>query len=106
MERSPCMPRTSTRRRLALAGAMVAIAALTPAVLAGRASAGHQHDQHQDSGSALTLRWFDLTNQTVTAAAFPEQSTQGRTWAVSWLAAARVVNDGHGRKFRNAALAT
>jgi hypothetical protein len=98
------MSRTSTRRRRALASAMVAIAALTPAALAVRASAGHR--QNQDSESALTLHWFDLTNQTVTAAGFPEQSTQGRTWAVSWLAAARAVNDGRGSRFRDAALAT
>jgi hypothetical protein len=35
------------------------------------------------------VQWYDLTNQAVNAAAFPEAITQSRTWAVSWLAAAR-----------------
>jgi hypothetical protein len=99
------MTQVLLRRRLALAGVMATIAAITPAVLAVRATAGSQ-TQHSTSTSALTTRWFDLTSQTVTAAAFPEQSTQGRTWAVSWLAAARAVRDGDGSSFRDAALAT
>jgi hypothetical protein len=97
------MTKVSPRRRLALAGAMAAIAAITPATVAVRATA-ESHARH--STSDLTLRWFDLTNQTVAAAAFPEQSTQGRTWAVSWLAAARAVDDGRSRNFRKAAFAT
>jgi hypothetical protein len=97
------MTEVSPRRRLALVGAMAAIAAITPATIAVRATA-EGHGKH--STSDLTLRWFDLTNQTVAAAAFPEQSTQGRTWAVSWLAAARAVDNGHSRSFRKAAFAT
>jgi hypothetical protein len=96
------MTRTLPRRRLVLAGALVALATLSSTV-AVHASA--RHDERR-SGSALTLRWFDLTNQTVAAAAFPEQSTQGRVWAVSWLAAARAIDDGDGSTFRNAALVT
>jgi hypothetical protein len=96
------MTKVPPRRRLALVGAMVAIAAITPAVIARANTAGHA----KHSTSDLTLSWFDLTKQTVTAAAFPEQSTQGRTWAVSWLAAARAVEDGHRRSFQKAAFAT
>jgi hypothetical protein len=55
---------------------------------------------------ALVLQWFDLSKQTVVAAAFPEPVTQSRTWAVSWLAAARAVEDGLGAGFQKAAFAT
>lgn len=40
---------------------------------------------------ALALQWYDITNQTVSAGAFPEAITQSRAWAVSWLAAVRAV---------------
>jgi hypothetical protein len=52
------------------------------------------------------LQWFDLTNQTVAAAGFPEPITQSRTWAVSWIAADRAVQDGYGPRFQAAAFAT
>src|SRR5436190_7908544 len=98
------LTKTPTRRRLVLVGALAATAALLPAL---RASAGPHDEPH--SGSNLTLEWFDLTKQAVAAAATggqTEQSTQGRTWAVSWLAAARAIADGDGRDFRQAALVT
>jgi hypothetical protein len=58
------------------------------------------------SNQALALEWFDLTNQTVGAAGFPEPVTQSRTWAVSWIAADRAVQDGFGPRFQAAAFAT
>lgn len=58
------------------------------------------------SDQALALQWFDLTNQTVAAAGFPEPITQSRTWAVSWIAADRAVQDGFGPRFQAAAFAT
>jgi hypothetical protein len=82
---------------------MVTIAALAPAAKAR--PTGHPHHETRSS-SRLALEWFDLTRDTVASASFPEQATQGRTWAVSWLAAARAVADGHAAEFRNAALAT
>lgn len=54
---------------------------------------------------ATALTWFDLTNTTVTAAAFPEPVTQSRTWAVSWLAAARATRPGADPVQRTAAFA-
>lgn len=92
-----------SRTRLILVGGMVTIAALAPAATA-ESHQGRHHKPH--STSALALKWFDHTQQSVAAAAFPEQSTQGRTWGVSWLAAARAVADGHGKEFRRAAFAT
>ncbi|MBV8966132.1 MAG: hypothetical protein JO191_08150 [Mycobacteriaceae bacterium] len=41
--------------------------------------------------TAVALQWYDITNQTVAAAAYPEPVTHSRAWSVSWLAAARAV---------------
>lgn len=43
------------------------------------------------ASAPVGLAWHDITNATVTAAAFAEPVTQSRTWAVSWLAAARAI---------------
>jgi hypothetical protein len=56
-------------------------------------------------GRTVTLTWHDLTAQVVAAAAFPEPVTQSRTWAVSWLAAARATRDERSRTHSSAALA-
>ncbi|MCE6996470.1 vanadium-dependent haloperoxidase [Saccharothrix sp. S26] len=37
----------------------------------------------------VVAEWFDVTAATVAAAGAPTQSTNSRTWAISWLAAAR-----------------
>src|SRR5436190_3120992 len=100
---SPSPAASPSRTRLILVGGMVTIAALSPSV-AEKAGAARQGQPR--SSSELALRWFDLTRQTVVAAAFPEQSTQGRTWAVSWIGAARAVADGSDDKFRQAAFVT
>jgi hypothetical protein len=92
------------RRRLVLVGAIAALAALAPV-----ASAGSKSHHHSDSGAKLSLKWFDLTSQTIAAAVTggqTEQSTQDREWAVSWLAGARATHDGHGRSVRQAAFIT
>ena len=85
------------------------------------ASSASAHSHHRDyqaawhggqswyqapADQALVLQWFDLSKQTVMAAAFPEPVTQSRTWAVSWLAAARAVEDGLSASFQKAAFAT
>ncbi|MBV9919650.1 MAG: vanadium-dependent haloperoxidase [Pseudonocardia sp.] len=41
--------------------------------------------------NATALQWYDITNQTIAAAGYPEPVTQSRAWSVSWLAAARAV---------------
>ena len=45
--------------------------------------------------SGVALQWYDISNQTIVAAAYPELVTQSRAWSVSWLAAARAI--GHNR---------
>jgi len=57
------------------------------------------------SSAGTVLAWHDITNQTVSAAAFPEPVTQSRTWAVSWLAAARAVARDRDPDYGTAALA-
>jgi hypothetical protein len=59
----------------------------------------------RSGGGAITLTWFDLTAQVVAAAAFPEPVTQSRTWALSWLAAARATRHERSWHHSSAALA-
>jgi PAP2 superfamily len=58
-----------------------------------------------DWSQQLGLDWYDITNQTVTAAAWPEPVTASRAWAVSWLAAARAVEENGNPAFETAAFA-
>jgi hypothetical protein len=53
----------------------------------------------------LVNQWYTITNQTVTAAAFPQPVTQSDAWSVSWLAAARAVDAGFSPSFEEAAFA-
>jgi len=76
----------------------VALALLVPTGPAEAASSAR-------SASQTALEWYDLTDQTVAAAGYPEPVTQSRGWAVSWLAAARAVGRSHDRSFATAALA-
>ena len=55
--------------------------------------------------AATALAWHDVTAQVVAAAAFPEPVTQSRTWAVSWLAAARATTHERSLTHSSAALA-
>jgi hypothetical protein len=87
-----------SNRSLARSAAGIAVAALaalsvTPVAVAG---ATHPHTHRgkargAQSVSGIGLQWYDITDQTVQAAAYPEAVTQSRAWAVSWLAAARAV---------------
>ncbi len=51
----------------------------------------------------LVSQWYTITNQPVTAAAFPRPVTQSDAWSVSWLAAARTVDAGFSPSFEEAA---
>lgn len=85
--------------------ALLARGALMLVTIAALVSAPTARANGQDQ-TALTLRWYDLTKAAVTAAAQPEQVTQNRIWAVSWIAAARAVEAHGGRAFHDAAFAT
>lgn len=87
---------TSSRRSLLLGAAVSAplaagIGTADPALASGRGNRGGGHSTPVEPGAAaaLAVGWHLLTESTVAAAAFPEPITQSRTWAVSWLAAAR-----------------
>lgn len=82
-----------TASALALPAAWVLTAGARPALASAADSSG------------TALAWHDITNQTVSAAAFPEPVTQSRTWAVSWLAAARATSGEGDPSHSTAALA-
>ncbi len=85
------------RTRITLSIILI-LMALAPTAASARAARSRdpQGDWHSPSGvapaqNALVLSWYDITNQTVTAGAFPEPATGSRIWSVAWLAAARAV---------------
>lgn len=54
----------------------------------------------------VALDWYDQTRAAVSTAALPEQLSQTRTWAVSWIAAARAVGENGNARFQTAAFAS
>jgi hypothetical protein len=100
-----------SRRPLGLMSGLAVVSAVALAV-ASLASAkpryAHPRSRSERAGktnAGLALRWYDITNQTVEAAAFPEPVTQSRTWSVSWLAAARAIRRSHDPSYDAAAFA-
>jgi hypothetical protein len=94
-------------RRTTLAAAGVAsLVAVSGFVGAGPAAGGplEPGGGGTTAETAVVRQWYDITSDTVTAAAFPEPVTQSRTWSVSWLAAAQAVRAGEGPVFGEAAL--
>jgi hypothetical protein len=91
----------------ALAVAIAAALGLTSAVASAHAhkSSARVRHAHVAQSSSVALQWYDITNQTVTAAAFPEPVTGSRTWSVSWLAAARAVGTSRNPSYSTAAFA-
>lgn len=102
----------------ALCLAVVLLVAPGVADAHGRAH-GPQPDRHRAAGGGgggapswqgdwskqLGLDWYDITNQTVSAAGWPEPASSSRAWAVSWLAAARAVEQSGNPAFETAAFA-
>ncbi|MFD5512894.1 hypothetical protein ACFWIB_34805 [Streptomyces sp. NPDC127051] len=66
--------------------------ALALAVTAAVPSAEAAPSPAADSG-AVVRDWYDITAETVAAAGVSTQITNSRTWAVSWLAAARATRE-------------
>jgi hypothetical protein len=95
-------------RRLARLVPVLSAAALIAAGAAASVASAARDRHHRERGVSATgvaRDWYDITDQTVTAAAFPEPVTQSRTWSVSWLAAARAVARSHNASFEIAAFA-
>ena len=103
MEYLPTFP--SGRRTTPLLALLSALLIGTLLLGAGAAHAGHGKSQPQ-AGHALALQWFDVSKETVAAAGYAEPITSTRAWAVSWIAAARALDDGGDWRFRKAAFAT
>ncbi|HEV7641040.1 MAG TPA: vanadium-dependent haloperoxidase [Gaiellaceae bacterium] len=61
---------------------------------------------HRGGSTTDVLQWYDLTTQSVAAAALPEQVSQERVWAVAWLAAARATHAEGGPQYDEAAFAS
>jgi hypothetical protein len=101
--------RSSTRARpaaSALVMLIVALLAIPSAALAhSRRHHGAKAGRVGEQTAAAGLQWYDITNQTVTAAGYPEPATQSRAWSVSWLAAARAVGQHRNPSFTVAAFA-
>jgi hypothetical protein len=72
-------------------------------VAAATSTAGVQADR--GSAKDELLRWYDLTAKAVGSAGVPEQVTQERIWAVSWLAAARATAANDDARYVDSALA-
>ena len=79
------------------------LATLAVAILAAVTAGSVRADQQ--SPKQELLAWYDLTAKAVGLAAYPEQSTQERVWAVSWLAAARAAGQPNDPSYVGAALA-
>jgi hypothetical protein len=93
-------PTRPSRRRLiptavGVVMATVLLLASSAAAHPRRAHHVHRHAGNGLSAAVVALDWYDITNQTINAAAYPEPVTQSRAWSVTWLAATRAV--GHRR---------
>jgi hypothetical protein len=103
MEYLPTVP--SGRRKTPLLALLSLLIASTLLLSAGAAHAGQDKSPPQSS-QTLALQWFDVSKETVAAAGNAEPITSSRAWAVSWIAAARALEDGGDSRFRKAAFAT
>ncbi len=95
----------SSRRALLVGTAVGApVAGLLGGLAPAEAHRGADHPAPRTPGApaALAVGWHVLTENALAAAAFPEPITQSRTWAVSWLAAARATR-GHRGAYASAA---
>jgi hypothetical protein len=94
MSTLPHLPPSPSSHRFSRRGFLAASAIAVPAAwtvgTSGVASAAPAR-RAEATSSAVGLAWHDITNQAVNAANFAEPVTQSRTWAVSWLAAARAL---------------
>ncbi|MFF4394551.1 vanadium-dependent haloperoxidase [Streptomyces sp. NPDC001480] len=98
-------PLTTRRSALRALGSAALLAASVTVPSATAAVAGER-----TSRPSVALDWYDLTAATIAAAGAATQITNNRTWAISWLAAARATREvppGVDRRdFQDAALAS
>jgi hypothetical protein len=102
--------RFAQRAGVVLAGLAAAAAAALSVLPASPASAGQPHAgatraRAADSLTPVALQWYDITNSTITAAAFPQPVTGSNAWDISWVAAAHAVKGSRNPDYQVAALA-
>lgn len=110
IRRRPAARGKRLRPALVLAAAVLAAGAVAPVSAGARAHSARgllraEHTGGAQDSRALALNWYDITNHTISAAAFPEPVTGSRTWSVSWLAAARAVGHSRDPQYSTAAFA-
>jgi hypothetical protein len=88
----------------ALLVAVLSLWALAPSALAQRYGE-HGSRTADPSAHDVGLDWFDTTQQTVAAAAYPEAVSGSDTWSISWIAAARAVGGSTDPDYATAAFA-
>ncbi|HEX2313217.1 MAG TPA: vanadium-dependent haloperoxidase [Thermomonospora sp.] len=81
------MPSVRTRKSVRRGGRAVLVPVAAAVALSGVAVVPPAAAAPVD----VALEWYDATAQTIAAAGAPTQSTNSRTWAIGWLAAARAV---------------
>ncbi|MGP3999517.1 phosphatase PAP2 family protein [Streptomyces sp. 8N706] len=82
---------------------LLAVSAAVPSATAAPVASAHER-------GAVVLAWYDITADTVAESGAPTQVTNSRTWAISWLAAARATRKvpadvGNRSDYQDAALA-
>lgn len=98
---SATLPRTALRPRTPLWTVVTAAVAALTTVTAGAAPPASSR------GGDVVLEWYDATAATIAAGGPEAQLTGDRTWAISWLSAARALRSGpHSPDFQDAALAS
>lgn len=99
-----------TRVGAVLASLAAAAATALSVVPASSASARQPHSgatraHAADSLTPVVLQWYDITNSTIAAAAFPQPVTGSNAWDISWVAAAHAVRHSRNPDYQVAALA-
>jgi hypothetical protein len=104
------MPIRQIRAGAVLATLAAAAATALSVVPASSASARHPragaiHAHAADSLTPVVLQWYDITNTTITNAAFPQPVTGSNAWDISWVAAAHAISGNRNPDYQVAALA-
>jgi hypothetical protein len=98
-------PRMRVAVRAVMLAALLSLAAAPAALARGRAHVRRGHEASGPDQGQLALSWYDITNSTVTAGAFPEPVTGSDVWSIGWIAAARAVGSSQNPWFQDAAFA-
>jgi len=100
---------TLKTRLLNITAPLLAVSLALAFALAPSAAAHHlrpgSRNAADSASSSVVLQWYDITNSTVTDAAFPQPVTSSNAWDISWLAASHAVDRSRDPSYRLAAFA-